>query len=102
MIPRPPGSALFPYTTLFRSSGGTANGGVNLDVLANTLTFNVTPVNDAPSGSDATIVMAEDAQQAVSATAVRLTDVEGDSLLPLLVTAVPAQGSLTLNGQAVT
>ena len=32
--------------------GGTANGGINTDPAANTITFNVTAVNDAPSLDD--------------------------------------------------
>ncbi|MFM8332053.1 MAG: calcium-binding protein, partial [Candidatus Methylumidiphilus sp.] len=34
-----------------KDNGGTANGGVDLDQSPNTLTFNVTAVNDAPTGS---------------------------------------------------
>src|SRR5436305_8196157 len=33
MIPRPPGSTLFPYTTLFRSGVGQQRGGLALDRL---------------------------------------------------------------------
>ncbi|MFQ4137985.1 VCBS domain-containing protein [Nodosilinea sp. PGN35] len=36
------------FTFQVRDSGGTANGGVNLDPTPNIITFNVTPVNDAP------------------------------------------------------
>src|SRR5204863_2809468 len=56
MTPRPPTYTLFPYTTLFRSqdNGGTDNGGVDTDQSANTITFNVTSVNDAPAGADKT------------------------------------------------
>jgi len=42
-----PGYASFTFQV--RDDGGTANGGVNLDPSPNTLTFDVTPVNDAPS-----------------------------------------------------
>ena len=31
-----------------RDNGGTANGGADLDASANTITINVTAVNDAP------------------------------------------------------
>src|SRR5260370_19389300 len=56
MIRRPPRSALFPYTTLFRSAtvtvvlkdnGGTANGGV--DSLTNSFTVTVLAVNHPPT-----------------------------------------------------
>src|SRR5258706_8816713 len=67
MIRRPPRSTLFPYSTLFRSApnangagygtftfqvqddGGTANGGVNLDASANTMTVNEASVTDLQS-----------------------------------------------------
>ena len=47
-----------PYASFsfqVRDNGGTANGGVDLDPTPNTITLNVTPVNDAPmiSGLDA-------------------------------------------------
>ena len=41
-----------PYTSFtfqVQDNGGTANGGTDLDASPNTLTFNVTAVNDAPS-----------------------------------------------------
>jgi hypothetical protein len=38
-----------------QDNGGTANGGIDLDPTANTITINVTPVNDAPAGANATI-----------------------------------------------
>ncbi|MCC2958935.1 VCBS domain-containing protein [Massilia sp. IC2-278] len=37
-----------------RDAGGTANGGADLDATPNTLTLNVVPVNDLPTGSDGT------------------------------------------------
>jgi hypothetical protein len=51
-----------PYTSFtfqVQDNGGTANGGADLDASPNTLTFNVTAVNDAPSftkGADQTRV----------------------------------------------
>src|SRR5438552_13887119 len=43
-----------------QDDGGTANAGVDTDPVANTITFNVTSVNDAPAGTDKTITMLED------------------------------------------
>ena len=40
------------FTFQVQDNGGTANGGVDLDQSANTITINVTPVNDAPAGAD--------------------------------------------------
>ncbi len=51
-----------PYTSFtfqVQDNGGTANGGIDLDASPNTLTFNVTAVNDTPSftkGADQTVV----------------------------------------------
>ena len=51
-----------PYTSFtfqVQDNGGTANGGTDLDASPNTLTFNVTAVNDTPSftkGADQSVV----------------------------------------------
>jgi VCBS repeat-containing protein len=42
------GAALASFTFQVRDNGGTANGGQNTDPTSNTITFDVTPVNDAP------------------------------------------------------
>ena len=42
------GAGYASFTFQVQDNGGTANSGVNLDQSANTITFNVTPVNDAP------------------------------------------------------
>ena len=43
-----------------QDDGGTANGGVDLDPTPNTMTINVTAVNDAPAGHDKTVTTLED------------------------------------------
>src|SRR5262249_27714287 len=43
-----------------QDNGGTANGGVDTDPTPNTITFDVTSVNDAPAGADATRGILED------------------------------------------
>jgi Bacterial Ig-like domain len=45
------GNGYAHFTFQVEDDGGTANGGVNLDPTPNTITFNVTPVNDAPVAS---------------------------------------------------
>ena len=42
------GASLASFTFQVRDDGGTANGGVDTDPTPNTITFDVTPVNDAP------------------------------------------------------
>ena len=52
-----------PYATFtfqVRDDGGTANSGVDLDPTPNTMTVNVTSVNDAPSGANNTVTTNED------------------------------------------
>src|SRR5205823_873909 len=47
------GSAYASFTFQVRDDGGTANGGVDLDPSPNTITIDVTEVNDAPTaGAD--------------------------------------------------
>ena len=48
------------FTFQVQDNGGTANGGVDLDPTPNTMTVNVTPVNDAPTGTDKTVTTNED------------------------------------------
>ena len=43
-----------------QDDGGTANGGVDLDPIARTMTVNVTAVNDAPTGANNTVTTLED------------------------------------------
>jgi trimeric autotransporter adhesin len=57
------GTAVANFTFQVRDSGGTANGGVDEDASANTLSIDVTAVNDAPVLADTalTLTVAEDA-----------------------------------------
>jgi hypothetical protein len=48
------GNGYAHFTFQVEDDGGTANGGVNLDQSPNTITLNVTPVNDAPVASGTT------------------------------------------------
>uniref|UniRef100_UPI00260FD3EF tandem-95 repeat protein n=1 Tax=uncultured Azohydromonas sp. TaxID=487342 RepID=UPI00260FD3EF len=54
------GSAYATFTFQVRDTGGTTNGGIDLDATPNTITVNVTPVNDAPTAADDTFTVAED------------------------------------------
>ena len=45
------GAGYASFTFQVQDDGGTANGGVDLDAAANTMTINVTAVNDAPAGT---------------------------------------------------
>src|SRR5262249_6868344 len=47
-------------TFKWRDNGGTANGGVDTDQSANTFSFDITSVNDAPQGTSNTVTTNED------------------------------------------
>ena len=66
------------------------------------LTVNVTPVNDAPSGADETVAVANGDTYVLGLADFGFSDpVEHDSFLSVLMTTVPASGTLLLNGVAV-
>src|SRR6185312_16262993 len=53
------GSGCASLTCQVQDDGGTAGGGVNLDATPNTITINVTSVNDAPLGVSETTTTLE-------------------------------------------
>ncbi len=94
------GPAIFSWSVT--DNGGTANGGA--DTLTESLTINVTAVNDAPAGTDATVTTLEDTAYTFSTADFGFSDpddVPANSLLAVKITALPAAGSLTDNGVAV-
>ncbi len=97
------GNGLASFTFQVQDNGGTANGGVDLDPSANTITVNVTAVNDAPAGTDKTVTTAEDTGYTFAASDFGFSDVDGNALLGVKITTLPASldGALTLNGVAV-
>ncbi len=73
------------------------------DATAKTLTVDVTPVNDAPVGTDHTVTTSEDTPYTFAASDFGFTDVDlGDVLQGVRIVAGPAAGELTLDGNAVT
>jgi Ca2+-binding RTX toxin-like protein len=84
------------------------SGGVNLDQTANTITFNVTPVyyatNSAPSGTDTTLTITEGTPYTVSVADFGFTDPNdspANGFQAVTITALPLDGTLTLNGAPV-
>ncbi len=65
-------------------------------------TITVTSLNDAPGATSSTITIAEDTAYSFTAANFGFSDVEGNSLNSVIITALPAAGSLRLNGVAVT
>ncbi|MCW2242495.1 VCBS domain-containing protein [Azospirillum canadense] len=96
------GTGYASFAFKVQDNGGTANGGQDTSATA-TLTINVTPVNDAPTGADKTVGTAEDTPYTLAAADFGFADVDaGDALAAVTVTRLPAAGTLTLNGIAVT
>ncbi len=88
-----------------QDNGGTGNGGVDLDPTPKTLTVNVTPVNDAPSGANATVTTNEDTGYVFGVADFGFSDpndTPANSLLAVKITTLPGAGTLTDNGVAVT
>src|SRR4029077_11956384 len=99
------GNGYASFTFQVQDNGGTANGGVDLDASANTITVNVTPVNDAPSGTDKAVTTLEDTVYTFTAADFGFSDVSdnpaANALLVVKITTLPGAGTLTDNGSAV-
>ena len=68
-----------------------------------TVTINLTNVNDAPTGADATITIPEDMAHSLTTANFGFSDVDaGDGLSAVRIDTLPSAGSLTLSGVAVT
>ena len=71
------GTGYASFTFQVQDNGGTANGGIDLDPTPNTITVNVTAVNDAPAGANKTVTTIEDtpirSRRRTSASAIRMT-----------------------------
>ena len=95
------GTGLTSFTFQVQDDGGTANGGVNLDPSANTMTINVTPVNDAPTTAPVTLAaIAEDSGARLITQAELLAnaaDVDGPSLTATTLAIASGNGNLVDN-----
>ena len=88
-----------PYTTM----GIKVMNASNLWSLADTvMTMNVTPVNDAPTSTNATLTVLEDTATALAAGNFGYADPNPLPLAAVQITALPALGTLKLSGTAVT
>jgi len=99
------GAAYASFTFQVQDDGGIANGGVDVDPTPNTITLNVTPVNDAPQGMDATVTTNEDAPYVFAAVDFGFSDTldsPENQLLAVNIATLPVAGVLSDNGVAVT
>jgi VCBS repeat-containing protein len=95
------GSPYASFAFQVQDNGGTANGGVDFDPSPNTLTINVTPVNDPPFGANGTVTMAEDTLytfQVADFNFIDPADFPPNSLAAVRITSLPAAGTLTVFG----
>ena len=91
------GTSYASFTFQVQDNGGTANGGVDLDQSANTMTANVTAVNDAPTISNvADQTTAEDT--AKNNVAFTINDVDNTLTCASSVTAGSSNTTLLPNG----
>src|SRR4029079_17859862 len=84
--------------------GGTASGSLDTDATRNTITFDVTSVNDAPAGGNNTLTLLEDGSHTFTASEFGFSDpvdagsaAGANSLQDVIITTLPANGSLTLD-----
>ncbi|MDC8448276.1 MAG: DUF4347 domain-containing protein [Nitrospira sp.] len=78
----------------------TDSGGLTYD---ETFTINLTNVNEAPAGADATVAVNEDTSHTLTTADFSFSDVDaGDNLSAVRIETLPSAGSLTLSGVAVT
>ncbi|MEZ6059075.1 MAG: cadherin-like domain-containing protein [Planctomycetaceae bacterium] len=85
-----------PATTA-RSITFVASDGVNTSQVATT-TVTMTAVNDAPSGTDKTITINEDATYTLTAADFGFSDVDGNAFNRVWIMTLPGAGQLKFNG----
>jgi VCBS repeat-containing protein len=90
------GNGYASFTFQVRDNGGTANTGVDLDATPNRITFNVTPVNDAPAAviSNVSYNATENVNLTLKGTGLSVADSDAGSGV-VSVTLSVGQGRLT-------
>ena len=84
-------------------NGGTTNGGIDTAGAATTITIDVSPVNDPPSGQNHTIQSIEDTPVLLDSTVFGFNDIDAsDTLSAVIIDAIIGQGQLISQGQVVT
>ncbi|MGV3551806.1 Ig-like domain-containing protein [Rhizobium sp.] len=80
--------------------GGTEAGGTDTSG-AYTLTFNIDPVEDAPTGANRVLPMVEDVPAAIDTWRIGFADADYEGFGAIIITTLPTSGALTLDGVAV-
>src|SRR5207237_1297366 len=92
------------FTFSIQDNGGTANGGTDTSANEATLTVNVRSVNDAPTAVDSAVTTNEDTDHVFAGADFSFTDLSdspANGLAAVIVTSLPANGSLRFNGSAL-
>ena len=87
-----------PLTETFTYTASDGNGETNTA----TITVNVSGTNDAPTAADNTVTTNEDTDHTFSESEFGFSDVDGDSLDHVSIETLPSNGTLLLDGVAVT
>ncbi|MFN0160152.1 MAG: hypothetical protein ACKVQQ_02915, partial [Burkholderiales bacterium] len=98
------GTGYASFTFQVQDDGGTANGGSDLDTSPNTLTVNVTAVNDAPAGTSNTVTINEGVAYTVSVADFGFTnanDTPANAFGAVRISSLPGSGTLSYNGAPV-
>ncbi len=95
------GAALASFGFKVRDTEGTANGGVDTDPTSGTITFNVTPVNDAPNGAGSTVSVSQDGAYTFAASDFGFSDSDGHGFASVVIASLPSAGTLKLGAGAV-
>ncbi|MAT50657.1 MAG: hypothetical protein CMK32_05685, partial [Porticoccaceae bacterium] len=90
------GTGYASFTFQVRDDGGTANGGINLDATANTITFDVTAQNDAPTTTGLADQTSDDGETVSLDAAAAFDDIDGDTLT-YVATGLPSGLSIDAN-----
>ncbi len=81
-----------------QDDGGVLNNGQDTSLTPNTITINLNPVNDSPYSADRIITISEDTSYDFNVSDFAFNDIDGDQLESLLITQLPENGQLSLNG----
>lgn len=87
-----------PDTTTRTVSFTVSDGDANSNLLTRNITVN--SVNDAPAGADNTVTTNEDTDYAFAASDFGFSDIDGDSLSAVVISALPSNGTLYLDANS--
>lgn len=80
----------------------TRGGSTAFSVDGDTATLEILEVNDAPTGADVTLIATEDTTLTLGVADFGFADIDGNALSAVTIVTLPAEGTLVLDGVAVT